>query len=43
MFLNKKTNEKRFLMNSKQYVLPLQDIIIEFLAYDFKIEKADNI
>ncbi len=41
--LIKKTNEKRFLMNSKHYVLPLQDIIIEFLAYDLRIEKADNI
>ena len=41
--LIKRTNDNQFLMNSKHYVLPLQDNLIEFLAYDFKIEKADNI
>ncbi len=41
--LIKRANEKQFLMNSKHYVLPLQDNLIEFLAYDIKIEKANTI
>lgn len=41
--LIKRANEKQFLMNSKHYVLPLQDNLIEFLAYDIKIEKANTV
>ena len=41
--LIKRANEKHFLMDSKHYVLPLQDNLIEFLAYDIKIEKANTV
>lgn len=39
--LMRKSNGKQFLNNSKHYVLPFQDILIEFLAYELKLEQCD--
>lgn len=39
--LMRKSNGKQFLNDSKHYALPFQDILIEFLAYELKLERCD--
>ena len=39
--LREKTSENNFLEKAKHFVLPLQDNIIELIAYDLNVEKVE--